>query len=173
MSEDVTWMDQNITWIDENDNPLGEVSIAKAHQDGLLHRISAVYLTNEKKHILLQKRADNGKLDHSAAGHVDLGESYLEAAKRELQEELGVANVVLEEVGDCSSIELQSKIRHKFKVYKCLANPGKLSADEIEAVFWAEPVETWNDMKIDVNDTKYTGGFKATLELFLKKSQLL
>jgi len=68
---------------------LGEVSVPEAHQKGLLHRISVVYLTNNKNQILIQKRSD-GRLDHSAAGHVDVGESYLAAAERELEEELGV-----------------------------------------------------------------------------------
>ncbi len=38
-------MEKNVIWIDENENDLGEVSLSKAHQEGLLHRISVVYLT--------------------------------------------------------------------------------------------------------------------------------
>ncbi|MDP3697036.1 MAG: NUDIX domain-containing protein [Candidatus Taylorbacteria bacterium] len=77
-------MEKNILWIDENKNDLGEISVTKAHQEGLLHRISVVYLTNDKNQILIQKR-DDGRLDHSSAGHVDAGEPYPEAAKRELE----------------------------------------------------------------------------------------
>lgn len=159
--------DKNIIWIDNNDNPLGEISLEKAHQEGLLHRISAIYLTDNNNQILIQKRTD-GRLDHSAAGHVDIGESYLEAAKRELEEELGVSGITLQEVGDCSSKENSKKTRHRFKVFECKTNPGKLDPNEVEEVFWANPVEIWNDMKNDKDDKKYCGGFKATLELYLK-----
>lgn len=164
-------MDKNVIWVDENDKVLGEVSLVKAHQEGLLHRISAVYLTNDNSQILIQKRTD-GKLDHSAAGHVDAGESYLEAAKRELREELGVNGVDLQEIGDCSSNENGKKIRHRFKVFICKSNPGKLDPNEVKEVFWANPIEIWDDMKSDKDDKKYCGGFKVTLELYLKSLSL-
>lgn len=163
-------MDKNVIWIDDNDNALGEISLIKAHQEGLLHRISVVYLTNDNNQILIQKRTD-GILDHSAAGHVDVGESYLEAAERELEEELGVGGIALQEVGDCSSGENGRKIRHRFKVFKCKANPGKLDPDEVEKVFWANPMEIWDDMKNDSDDKKYCGGFKITLELYLENKE--
>ena len=164
-------MNKNIIWIDENENNLGEVSVLKAHQEGLLHKISVVYLTNDKDQILIQKRND-GRFDHSAAGHVDVGESYLKAAKRELKEELGVRDVELTKIGDCSSKENGGKIRHKFGVFQCKTNPNKLNPDEVEEVFWADPDKIWNDMKEDDDDRKYCGGFKSTLELFLREFQI-
>jgi len=163
-------MDKNTIWIDENENDLGEVSVSKAHQEGLLHRISVVYLTNDRSQILIQIR-DDGRIDHSAAGHVDVGESYQEAAKRELEEELGVRGVELTEIGDCSSEEDRGKTRHKFRVFQCKANPDKPNPDEVKEVFWADPREIWNDMKGDDGDKKYCGGFRSTLELFLRELQ--
>lgn len=38
----------------------------------------------------LTKRADPGKWSYSAAGHVDAGETYEQAALRELNEEMGI-----------------------------------------------------------------------------------
>ncbi len=160
-------INKNVIWIDDNDNALREVSLIKAHQEGLLHRISVVYLTNDTNQILIQKRTD-GRLDHSAAGHVDVGESYVEAATRELEEELGVSGVGLQEIGNCSSNEDGKKVRHRFKVFMCKTNPGKLDPNEVEEVFWANPMEIWDDMKNDDDDKKYCGGFKVTLELCLK-----
>jgi isopentenyldiphosphate isomerase len=51
----------------------------------------------------LQKRSMHvrlapGRWDHSAAGHVDEGESYEQAAERELEEELGISGEKLEEI---------------------------------------------------------------------------
>src|SRR3989338_7148817 len=128
-------MNRNVIWIDENENDLEEVSLARAHEEGLLHRISVVYLT---------------------------------ADKRELEEELGVVNVELKEVGFCSSNEASGKIKHKFKVFQHQGNPGKLNPEEVAGVFWADPKEIWNDMQKDDKDEKYCGGFKGTLELYLK-----
>lgn len=80
--------------VDENDQVVGTMDKAEAHRTGVLHRIAVVYVENPAGQILVQVRS-NGRLDHSAAGHVDVGESYLEAAQRELHEELGVSGVEL------------------------------------------------------------------------------
>ncbi len=159
-------MDRNVVWIDENENDLREVAYDRAHSEGLLHRIAVVYLTNTKDQILVQKRKD-GRLDHSAAGHVDPGESYIEAAKRELEEELGLAKVTLKEVGDCVSNESGGRIKHKFRVFRYEGDPQKLNPEEVSDVFWADPKEVWEDMQKDT-ENKYCEGFKSTLELYLK-----
>jgi 16S rRNA (adenine1518-N6/adenine1519-N6)-dimethyltransferase len=65
------------------------------HGDNLRHRAVHVFVFNPIGDILLQKRArwkDRHPLlwDSSAAGHVNAGENYDLAARRELQEELGI-----------------------------------------------------------------------------------
>ena len=45
-------MDKNVIWIDRDEKELGEVSLSKAHSEGLLHRISVVYLTNDGGQVL-------------------------------------------------------------------------------------------------------------------------
>ncbi|MBI2017410.1 isopentenyl-diphosphate delta-isomerase, partial [Candidatus Daviesbacteria bacterium] len=57
--------EDKVIWIDENGNKLGVVTRTQAHTQGLLHQISVVYLINEKREVLVQQRADNGKYDHS------------------------------------------------------------------------------------------------------------
>ncbi len=155
-------------WTDENETDLGEVPLTKAHQEGLLHRIAAVYLTNKSGQILVQKRED-GWLDHSVGGHVELGETYDQAAHREMSEEVGVSGVILDEIGYCASSEFGGRVRHKFKVFRCQAEPGKIDPSEVLGVYWADPEEIWQDIQNDSQDKKYTGGFKVTLKLFLGK----
>ena len=65
------------------------------HGDNLRHRAVHILIFNKKGEILLQKRSrwkDRHPLlwDSSAAGHVSAGEEYDSAARRELQEELGI-----------------------------------------------------------------------------------
>tara|TARA_Y100000310_G_scaffold342287_1_gene444866 strand:+ start:3104 stop:3610 length:507 start_codon:yes stop_codon:yes gene_type:complete len=166
----------NVVWVNEKDEILGEIPREKAHKEGQLHRIAAVYLTNDKNEILVQERADWG-LDHSAAGHVDPGESYLETAKRELQEEIGVSGVELKEVGKTVSDELILDDRkhkmHQFMLFECEADPGELDKGEVNRVFWSNPLEVWKDMQKSEQEKKYRKGFEATLELFLKHKGLM
>lgn len=173
----------NVVWVNEQDEVLGEVSIGRAHEEGLLHRVSAVYLIDVRGRILVQERAGDsgpldGRLDHSAAGHVDPGETYEQATERELREELGVDIAgSFHFFGNCTSNEFGGKIRHMFSVYEAHVDPAKLDLKidphEVRGVFWADPLEIWTDMKLDPADNKYTGGFKQTLRVYLDFKHLI
>lgn len=63
------------------------------HQNGAWHRAVHIWIINDKKELLIQRRAIQkeshpGKWDISAAGHVVAGETSLEAAVKEIKEEL-------------------------------------------------------------------------------------
>lgn len=81
---------------DENNNPTEEIKEkVKAHEDGNFHRTAHVWIINDKKELLLQKRSATKKShpncwDISGAGHIKAGESIIDGAIRELKEELGV-----------------------------------------------------------------------------------
>jgi len=71
-------------------------SYNEAHEKGLIHRSAHVWILNSKKELLLQKRASDRKAhpdywDISSAGHISAGQTSLEGAKRELEEELGLS----------------------------------------------------------------------------------
>lgn len=73
---------------------------ALVHRDGDLHGASHIFLTRLHQgriEVLLQKRSMTkdsfpGCLDISSAGHLDCGEDYDTAARRELGEELGLTD---------------------------------------------------------------------------------
>lgn len=80
---------------DALDHTVGSATRGEIHRLGLIHRAIHVFVFNHRGEIFVQLRAISkdrfpGTLDSSAAGHVDLGESYREAAERELKEELGL-----------------------------------------------------------------------------------
>jgi 16S rRNA (adenine1518-N6/adenine1519-N6)-dimethyltransferase len=88
--------------VDKMDRILRHAARSKVHGDNLRHRAVHILIFNEKGKLYLQQRSrckDRHPLlwDSSAAGHVMAGEGYDEAAKRELQEELGV-NLPLKKV---------------------------------------------------------------------------
>jgi isopentenyldiphosphate isomerase len=80
---------------DENGNPTGSIEPRKTvHSNGLWHRTVHIWIYRRNQ-ILLQKRAQSkdshsGLWDVSAAGHIEVRETPLEAALRELEEELGI-----------------------------------------------------------------------------------
>jgi 16S rRNA (adenine1518-N6/adenine1519-N6)-dimethyltransferase len=82
--------------VDDQDRLLGEALRAEVHGNNLRHRAVHILVFNRSGELFLQKRSRwkdrHPRLwDSSAAGHVDAGEDYDEAASRELREELGVA----------------------------------------------------------------------------------
>jgi 16S rRNA (adenine1518-N6/adenine1519-N6)-dimethyltransferase len=81
--------------VDENDAVIGAMPRDEVHARNLRHRAIHVQLFNRAGEVFLQKRSiwkdrTPGKWDSSTAGHVDAGETYEEAARRELMEEIAV-----------------------------------------------------------------------------------
>ncbi|MFA7344739.1 MAG: 16S rRNA (adenine(1518)-N(6)/adenine(1519)-N(6))-dimethyltransferase RsmA [Terrimicrobiaceae bacterium] len=96
--------------VDESDRVLRAEPRDVVHVNNLLHRAAHMLIFNRRGEILLQKRSiwkdrNPGRWDSSAAGHLDSGENYLEAARRELREELGVDAPALEPVGKLTPCE--------------------------------------------------------------------
>lgn len=95
--------DKLIQIVDDNDQVIGESEMFDAWQKGLKHRVARIMIEDQNGRILLQKRSANMQnfpncWDHSAAGHVDVGEDYDVAAKRELEEEIGLTNIPLKQI---------------------------------------------------------------------------
>lgn len=90
--------------VDENDRVTGSAPRAFVHVNKLWHRAVHMVALNSRGEIFLQKRSiwkdrNPGRWDSSSAGHVDSGETYEEAARREFREELGVECPPLERIG--------------------------------------------------------------------------
>ncbi|MDB5238587.1 MAG: Isopentenyl-diphosphate Delta-isomerase [Candidatus Kaiserbacteria bacterium] len=157
---------EDVVVVNEKDEVIGMMPKNEAHQNGTLHRIVVVYIENDSGEFLVQIRAD-GLLDHSAAGHVFPDESYMDAGKRELLEELEITASSLAYVGHGSTRnERQAgKISsHEFDIFTYTAEPGKLQEDEVKDVYWAKPEHVLKDMQM--NGDKYCEGFKVSLPIF-------
>ncbi len=85
--------------VDENDAVIGAAPREQCHGDpALVHRVAHVLVFNSRGELLLQKRSRSkdiqpGRWDTSVGGHLDPGETYLEAAYREMKEELGLGAI--------------------------------------------------------------------------------
>lgn len=81
--------------VNDDDEIIGEVSRKDLYNELSAHRIVHVLVFNKNEELALQMRSD--KMSYlprhwstSAGGHVQKGESYEQAAKRELMEECGI-----------------------------------------------------------------------------------
>ncbi len=84
-----------IEYVDADDRVLGRMCRREIHIRNLRHRSVHVAVVNHLDQLWLQKRgsakdASPGCWDLSATGHLEPGESYDEAARRELAEELSI-----------------------------------------------------------------------------------
>lgn len=93
---------KKIQVVDEDGTFLGVETYTDAVKKGCIRRASRIMVFNDSGQILIQKRSQHISKpllwDNSAAGHVDEGETFLEAAVRELEEELGLSGYDLDEV---------------------------------------------------------------------------
>jgi len=89
-------MTEEMDIIDDNNVVLGKTTQEDIYKRKLNHRIVHVFVVHpETGEVYFQKRAETksflpGYYCTSAGGHVQAGESYLQAAARELKEEIGL-----------------------------------------------------------------------------------
>ncbi|MDO5520061.1 MAG: NUDIX domain-containing protein [bacterium] len=143
---------------DQEGQPTGKIKPRMlVHQDGDLHGTSHIWVAREVKEgsyeLLLQKRSATkdaypGCYDISSAGHLDPGESYLDAAIREVREELGLSvnEETLQFVG-MHDAYMKAEFYHKpFRnhelsgvyLYKLpdVNHQFNLQEEEVESVLW-------------------------------------
>lgn len=145
--------------VDEHDVPIGSATKEEAWKRGLHHRIVIVHVIDGAGNMLLQKRGPAVEIfpnrwDHGAAGHVDAGETYFQAAQRELKEELGIVGVPLKEVGDFRTNRvIDDKILHRFhKLYRAVISqdmPLHLQLSEVADARWF----SLSDIRVMLHDT--------------------
>ena len=93
-------IENEILAVDIDNQPLFTLSKEEAHKKGILHRAFSVILYNGRS-ILLQKRASDkyhcgGLWTNTCCSHPYPKEDVGEAAKRRMQEEMGIADVLVE-----------------------------------------------------------------------------
>ena len=84
----------DVILVDENDQPIGSMEKIEVHQKALLHRAFSVFVFNEKREMLLQKRAAGkyhspGLWTNACCSHPQPGQETIPAATKRLQEEMG------------------------------------------------------------------------------------
>ncbi|MFJ8669720.1 NUDIX domain-containing protein [Streptomyces sp. NPDC093600] len=88
-------VDELVERVDAQDRVLGVVGRRDAVREGWLHRVGVVVCRDRRGRFLVHRRAEHlsrfpGHYELGAEGAAGVGESYEQAAARELSEELGV-----------------------------------------------------------------------------------
>lgn len=97
----------NIILVDDNDNEIGSINKMEAHERGLLHRAFSILLFHFHNGVwqclLHQRNSDKyhsgGLWTNTCCSHPYEGETTIDASKRRLEEEMGIKNQDLQEVG--------------------------------------------------------------------------
>ncbi|MEK7185759.1 MAG: NUDIX domain-containing protein [Patescibacteria group bacterium] len=122
--------------VDKDDNVIEYRTRYDCHHDkSLFHRAIGVIIYNDENKIILQKRSmlkdlNPGKYTLSVSGHVTKGESYKEAAIREMQEEIGIQTSIkyvtkfLCKMPEETEMEMVFTARHN--------GPFTIAEDEVE-----------------------------------------
>ncbi|MFC1622736.1 NUDIX domain-containing protein [Patescibacteria group bacterium] len=168
---------ETINLTDKNDKILGQVVRTDAHQQGLWHQRVTIFVFNSKNELLIQKRASNMSWPNlwcgSASGHVLAGETYKQAGKRELKEEIGI---------ECE-LKYIGKIIEKFiapsgetenehlSFFICNSDgPFNVQQEELSEVKF-ESIENIEKMLAE-NPEQFTPGFKQEFEYYIKVIKL-
>jgi isopentenyl-diphosphate delta-isomerase len=89
--------DEPLILVDEGNRALGAAPKEAVHRQGLLHRAFSIFMVDDRGRILLQQRNprkyhSGGLWANSCCGHPRPGERTMTAARRRLDEELGVTD---------------------------------------------------------------------------------
>lgn len=135
-------------WVDivnEENEVIAQSSRHQMRAQNLRHRASYIVVHDGAGNILVQRRTDTkdfypGWLDATAGGVVQSGENILESARREAEEELGIAGVPLAEHGSFYFEEENCRVWGA--LFSCVSHgPFALQEEEVAEVRWMKPEE--------------------------------
>ena len=134
--------------VDLNDQVIGQAPRREVHARHLLHRAIHVLVHDADGRLFLQRRSlskdtFSGCWDSSCSGHVDAGEDYPVAARRELGEELGYDDAALP-LRPLLKLPASPATGHEFiQIYLLgpIAGPFDLNPAEITEGRWFTPTE--------------------------------
>jgi isopentenyl-diphosphate delta-isomerase type 1 len=156
--------DELLDLVDEKNRVVGQVLRGSVHGNpALRHRAVHVFVRNEAGCLFLQKRSEGkkiqpGKWDTSIGGHVEAGESYEDAAKKETAEELGIPPEASSSMRFSHEYVWESDVETEHVRTYLLAHEGpfKLQPEEIsEGRFWSTG---------ELKEAAYGGLFTPNLE---------
>ncbi|SFN56461.1 NUDIX hydrolase YfcD [Xenorhabdus japonica] len=162
----------SIEWIDivnEDNEVIAQSTRQQMREQNLRYRATYIVVHDGMGKILVQHRTETkdfypGKLDATAGGVVMTGETLLDAARREAEEELGIAGVPFAEHGIFYYEEKTCRIWGG--LFSCVTHgPFALQEDEVTTVYWLTPEE------ITARCDEFTSDSLKALSLWLARNK--
>lgn len=165
-------IEEFVILVNENDEKIGLMPKQEAHEKGLLHRAFSVFLFNDKNELMLQQRAltkyhSPGLWTNTCCSHQRDGESNLDAGKRRLFEEMGVATELRETTKFIYKAPFDNGLtEHELDHIMIGSFTNNPQINEVEVADWK-----WMSMERIEDDLKenpdiYTAWFKIIFEKF-------
>lgn len=156
-------MPESIDLVDEQNNVIGITDVKTAHDQRQLHRVIGVFLFDKWGNLYLQNENKYHKYDLSVGGHVQQGETFDEAAQREMQEELGI-QVPLIHIS--TFLPTNTKLGHFWTLYQgeLPANWNFSPTEEVASVIKMDMREILK--KVKLSPELFTHGFINALTEF-------
>lgn len=135
-------------WVDivsEDNEVIAQASRHQMRAECLRHRATYIVVHDGMGKILVQRRTETkdfmpGMLDATAGGVVQAGEGLLESARREAEEELGIAGVPFAEHGQFYYEDEHCRVWGG--LFSCVSHgPFALQEEEVSEVWWMTPEE--------------------------------
>jgi isopentenyl-diphosphate delta-isomerase len=161
---------ENVVLVDSNDNEIGFMEKMEAHKQAKLHRAFSVFLFNDNRDFLLQRRAltkyhSPGLWTNTCCSHPRIGETTLGAANRRLIEEMGLATELNEIFSFTYKADVgQGLIEHEFDhVYFGFSNDKpEINFDEVDSWKYLSLTDLQHDM--NKNPDSYTVWFRIAFD---------
>ena len=155
--------------VDKENHIVGSADVATAHDKKLMHRVVGIFVFDENGYLYLQKGNKYGKLDLSVGGHVQKGETYEDAAKREMFEELRIAMPIIHVA---TFLPENARLNHFWAIFTATA-PQNWKFKTTEEVSSLEKIdlEKIKDM-MQIEPDSFTHGFMNTMTKLIQVKNL-
>ena len=167
-------MEDMLDVVDEHDNVIGQAPFSKCHDEKLLHRISNIFVFKDDsfQELLLTKRSKKvlapGRIG-TPGGHVRTGETYLESAKIELEEEVFHEQELPKEISFevLFKMKVDADYEHLTTVFRVVySGPFSNFPEEVEKSFFMNINDLLKDIK--KNPDKYSRSFNVKIKEYKK-----
>ena len=169
-----------VVLVNSDNDVIGFEDKIVAHQRGLLHRAFSIIIYNDRRELLLQRRADTkyhtpGLWTNTCCSHPFIDEGYKEAVNRRLEEEMGMSTYLTKYCSFIYKAKLNNNlIEHEHDtVFLGQSNSlPQINKDEVCDYKYISYEDL--EQQIEHNPNKFTPWFKLIIEkldkdFFIKK----
>ncbi|OGY97869.1 MAG: hypothetical protein A2855_02235 [Candidatus Liptonbacteria bacterium RIFCSPHIGHO2_01_FULL_57_28] len=167
-------MDRVYDLVDRRDKVIRRGTKEAAKASRLFTRSVHIILENRSGKIMLctrpmTKKSYPGMMTSSAGGHVERGETYEKAARRELFEELGL-KLRLKDAGRFDVVNRRERAIHRLFVGKLKKESFLLDVGEVSAYKFLNPETIAKDIK--KHPRRYAAPFHGAFRKYLEHKKL-